>query len=186
MTCWRAQVMYVHQSRVNYKGTPAELFALVESFGSQRGKKRGDLKAVIRDLGLQPGVLNQPWPELSGGQAQRVSLALAIALQPKVLLLDEPTSACDQEATVRVEAALKECSSAIVWVTHDNQQPHRVGGKILELPTGAISSVAPDVNNRRIAGSSNDASNPEDHHVSGSSMPELLAKGTEGEAVAVS
>jgi len=76
-----------------------------------------------------------------GGQAQRVSLAVAIALQPAILLLDEPTSALDPESTRQVEAALARCGAALLWVTHDALQPARVGGKQLELPSGLVSEV---------------------------------------------
>jgi ABC-type iron transport system FetAB ATPase subunit len=59
-----------------------------------------------------------------------------------VLLLDEPTSACDPEAARAVEAALLGCGAALVWVTHDAAQPGRVGGRQLELPGGAVSDIA--------------------------------------------
>ncbi|WIA22395.1 hypothetical protein OEZ85_004701 [Tetradesmus obliquus] len=141
--CWRAQVMYVHQSRVNFKGTPQEFFTLAQSFAAQKGRPRGDLAQLVADLGLDAGVLQQQWSELSGGQAQRVALAVSLALQPKLLLLDEPTSACDTEAALKVEAVLKRCSAAVLWVTHDPQQPLRVGGRLLELPEGNASSIHP-------------------------------------------
>jgi hypothetical protein len=46
-------------------------------------------------------------------------------------------------AYCRVEAVLKRCSAAVIWVTHDSQQPLRVGGRLLELPEGALSSIHP-------------------------------------------
>lgn len=73
-----------------------------------------------------------------GGQAQRVVLAIAVALRPSVLLLDEPTSALDPESARLAEAVLKGCGSACVWVSHDPLQPLRVGGRLLELPSGAL------------------------------------------------
>lgn len=138
---WRALVTYVHQSRVQHKGTPAELYFALQQFKSQRGRPRGDLPALVHQLGLEQGALNQPWVELSGGQAQRVQLAIAIALRPLVLLLDEPTSALDTESTRRVEAVLKGCGAALVWVSHDPGQPGRVGGRILTLPLGNESAA---------------------------------------------
>ncbi|GLC33448.1 hypothetical protein PLESTB_000076700 [Pleodorina starrii] len=136
---WRTAVSYVPQSRASsLRGTPAELYFNAQRFAAQRARPRGDLPALIHDLGLEQVVLNQQWGELSGGQAQRVSLALSVALGPRVLLLDEPTSACDPVSALRVEQVLRTCGAALVWVTHDPQQPARVGGRILELPLGTV------------------------------------------------
>ncbi|KAG1679816.1 hypothetical protein FOA52_012728 [Chlamydomonas sp. UWO 241] len=131
---WRAQVCYVPQSRVNFAGTPTEFYFQAQQFTSQKGRPRGDLPSLIHELGLEQTVLNQAWSTLSGGQAQRVALAIAVALRPLVLLLDEPSSACDPVSTRRVEKVLKESGAALVWVTHDVDQPLRVGGRLLELP----------------------------------------------------
>lgn len=139
---WRALLCYVFQQRVAHKGTPAELYYAAQRFTAQRGRPRGDLPAVIHELGLEQEVLLQPWTELSGGQAQRVQLAIAVALRPAFLLLDEPTSSLDVESARRVERVLKGCGAGLVWVSHDPGQPGRVGGKVLDLPGGIESAVA--------------------------------------------
>jgi ABC-type iron transport system FetAB ATPase subunit len=177
---WRARVCYVFQQRIAFAGTPSELYFAAQQFGAQRGRPRGDLPALVHDLGLEQSVLNQPWAELSvrrrlkpaaaaaaaarrppktlmfpllccgtlvrvrdlqGGQAQRVQLAIAVALNPAVLLLDEPTSSLDVESARRVERVLKACGAALIWVSHDPHQPARVGGRCLHLPAGIESSV---------------------------------------------
>uniref|UniRef100_A0A7S3VKL1 ABC transporter domain-containing protein n=1 Tax=Dunaliella tertiolecta TaxID=3047 RepID=A0A7S3VKL1_DUNTE len=140
---WRAHVMYVPQARVALKGTPTEFYFAAQQFHAQRGRPRGDLLALAHDMGLAQSVLNQQWSELSGGQAQRVMLCVCAALQPDVLLLDEPTSACDPVSTKKVEKALKGCGVSLIWITHDPEQPYRVGGSMLELPTGRIVPLPP-------------------------------------------
>ena len=77
---------------------------------------------------------------LQDGQTQRVAVAIAVALNPTVLLLDEPTSHCDPQSARRVEEVIKRCDSAVIWTTHSIEQAHRLGGRILELPFGTHSS----------------------------------------------
>ena len=72
--------------------------------------------------------LNASGLRLSGGQQQRLSIARAIALNPEVLLLDEPASALDPLSTQRIEELIDELSSqyTIVIVTHNMQQAARI------------------------------------------------------------
>jgi phosphate transport system ATP-binding protein len=72
--------------------------------------------------------LQQPGTALSGGQQQRLCIARALAVQPEVLLLDEPASALDPQATLRIEDLIREISPevTIVIVTHNMQQAARV------------------------------------------------------------
>jgi len=74
--------------------------------------------------------LAQPALALSGGQQQRLCIARALAVEPEILLLDEPTSAIDPIATGRIEELLRELekSYTIVMVTHNMQQAARVSG----------------------------------------------------------
>jgi phosphate transport system ATP-binding protein len=71
--------------------------------------------------------LNQPAPSLSGGQQQRLCIARAVAVQPEVLLMDEPCSALDPVATLKVEELMLELRRdfTIVIVTHNMQQAAR-------------------------------------------------------------
>ncbi len=72
--------------------------------------------------------LDKPGMALSGGQQQRLCIARAIAVEPEVILMDEPTSAIDPVATARIEElidSLKE-SYTIAIVTHNMQQAARI------------------------------------------------------------
>src|SRR6185503_13918686 len=68
---------------------------------------------------------------LSGGQAQRLRIARAIAVEPDVVLMDEPASALDPIATGAIEDLMRELKSqiTIVVVTHNMQQASRVSGR---------------------------------------------------------
>lgn len=73
------------------------------------------------------GDLKKPAIELSGGQQQRLCIARALAIQPEVLLMDEPASALDPIATQKIEETIKDLSSeyCIIIVTHNMQQAIR-------------------------------------------------------------
>ena len=89
--------------------------------------------------------LKAPASALSGGQQQRLSIARALAVEPEVLLMDEPTSSLDPKATARIEQLISELKKAvtIVIVTHNMQQAARVSdytgffflGRLIEFGT---------------------------------------------------
>lgn len=80
---------------------------------------------------------------LSGGQQQRLCIARAIALQPEVLLMDEPCSALDPIATARIEDLIDELKSrfTVVLVTHNMQQAARVSGVTAFMYMGELIEV---------------------------------------------
>ena len=82
-------MVYVSQSRCSRTGTPRELFAQVTQFAAQqaRANRHSDLDAAAHSVGLEGAQLDQPWAQLSGGQAQRALIAVTLATGPRVLLL---------------------------------------------------------------------------------------------------
>ena len=87
--------------------------------------KKAGLWNEVRDR------LRQPGGSLSGGQQQRLCIARALAIKPRVLLMDEPCSALDPTSTRRIEQTIAELKSevTIVIVTHNMQQALRVSGR---------------------------------------------------------
>ncbi|MDE2338581.1 MAG: ATP-binding cassette domain-containing protein, partial [Gammaproteobacteria bacterium] len=92
---------------------------------------------------------------LSGGQQQRLCIARSIALEPEVILLDEPTAALDPISTLKVEETLQNLRErfCIVIVTHNLQQAARVSsstafmyqGELIEMgPTGQLFTAPRD------------------------------------------
>jgi putative ABC transport system ATP-binding protein len=92
--------------------------------------------ALMPRLGLAPALFGSQVVRLSTGERQRLALIRALALDPPVLLLDEPTGALDQESTERVETLLRERMAAgttILIVTHSPEQAGRLGHQQFQM-----------------------------------------------------
>jgi phosphate transport system ATP-binding protein len=89
--------------------------------------------------------LNKSAFDLSGGQQQRLCIARCLAVEPEVLLMDEPCSALDPNSTFRIEALMKELREqyCIVIVTHNMQQAARVSDITGFFHTGEIVESGP-------------------------------------------
>jgi phosphate transport system ATP-binding protein len=89
--------------------------------------------------------LGEPGIGLSGGQQQRLCIARALAVDPEVILMDEPCSALDPLATLKVEELLEDLKRrvTIVLVTHNMQQAARVADTTAFLLTGELVEVGP-------------------------------------------
>ncbi|MSP25902.1 MAG: phosphate ABC transporter ATP-binding protein [Myxococcales bacterium] len=87
--------------------------------------------------------LKQPGIGLSGGQQQRLCIARALAVEPEVLLMDEPCSSLDPVATARIEDLIHELKSryTIAIVTHNMQQAARVSGRTAFFLQGELVEV---------------------------------------------
>jgi phosphate transport system ATP-binding protein len=89
------------------------------------------VESCLRRAGLWDEVkdrLGDPGRALSGGQQQRLCIARSLAVEPEVLLMDEPCSALDPTSTRRIEATIAELQETVtvVIVTHNMQQAHRI------------------------------------------------------------
>jgi len=83
--------------------------------------------------------------ELSGGQQQRLCIARALAVEPEILLMDEPASALDPQSTAKIEDLIDKLSTdyTIVIVTHNMQQAARISHLTAFLYEGYLIEVAP-------------------------------------------
>jgi putative spermidine/putrescine transport system ATP-binding protein len=83
--------------------------------------------------------------QLSGGQQQRIALARALAVQPRVLLLDEPLSALDAEVRVVLRGEIRRIQSELaittVYVTHDQEEALSISDKVVVMNKGVIEQV---------------------------------------------
>jgi len=109
---------------------------------------RDRVHAALRAVGLWgevSGRLKAPGVGLSGGQQQRLCIARAIAVEPQVILMDEPCSALDPIATLKVEELIDELKTryTIVIVTHNMQQAGRVADSTVFMLDGEVVEHAP-------------------------------------------
>jgi len=139
----RRQVSMMTQTAFLFPGTVADNLR----FGPrQRGKDLSEesIAALLNQVGLADQARSDV-SHLSGGEAQRVSLARALANSPLVLLLDEPTSALDDSSKQEVESLIlrvvKQNALTCLMVTHDLAQASRVAGRILILKAGKITRM---------------------------------------------
>ncbi len=102
---------------------------------------------LLERVGLPATLLSQPADSLSGGEAQRVSIARALANDPEALLLDEPTSALDPTAGRLIQDLLlrlaEQTDLTFVFVTHDIAQARRIGDHGLLLVDGRVMDGGP-------------------------------------------
>jgi putative ABC transport system ATP-binding protein len=105
-----------------------------------------EARDLLTEAGLPPAFVRRRTAGLSGGEAQRVCLARALALRPEVLLLDEPTSALDRAGADEVERAvsgLRAEGRTVVLVSHDAAQARRIADDVLVLRAGRLVEQGP-------------------------------------------
>ena len=156
---WRSHVIYVPQALPPLEGHPLKLILETLKFNS-RTQLYFDLIAVevvkeyVMDiegsLGLASGKMEESWSSMSGGERQRCAIAVAMTSASLlvshsklssikgrpgsiILLLDEPTGACDAKTTIDVERALTSRGFTVILVSHDPIQQERFGTRRIIL-----------------------------------------------------
>ncbi len=143
---WKRDVGMVFQS---YALWPHMTVAQNVAFGlEERRKPRAEIAAKVAQalelVGLSAYAQRRP-AQLSGGQQQRVALARTIAIEPKVLLLDEPLSNLDARMRVSVRRDLRELQQRLglttIFVTHDQEEANTICDRIAVMEAGVIRQV---------------------------------------------
>lgn len=143
----RPQIQLVFQdpaSSLNPRWTALELIA--EPLRLQRRlseeERNARCLALMKQVGLSPDLANRRASELSGGQKQRLAVARCLALQPKVLILDEVLSALDCSVQAQIANLLLELQStlglAYVFITHDLVMAAHLADEIAVMHQGRI------------------------------------------------
>ena len=119
---YRQQVSYCFQTPQLFGQTVYDNLALPWQIRRQK-PQRDKLVAALESVNLSPDMLNKPVEQLSGGEKQRVGLLRNLQFMPEVLLLDEVTSALDEENRLSVLSLINRISAeekvAVVRISHD-------------------------------------------------------------------
>jgi phosphate transport system ATP-binding protein len=116
-------------------------------FGLSHKQRKQDTSSLIHHCLSQAALwdevkdrLNQPAITLSIGQQQRLCLARALALQPSILLLDEPTASLDPRSKQLIEISLRTLAKnmSVLCVTHDLEQAKRLQGQLIFMCDGKV------------------------------------------------
>ena len=129
--------LFPHLSVVQNVATVPDLL------GRPKAQTRERARELLALVGLEPGQFADKHPhELSGGQAQRVGVARALAADPPVLLMDEPFGALDPLARDKLQEAFldiqRRLQKTIVLVTHDIDEALRLGDRVALLNAGEL------------------------------------------------
>lgn len=157
----RRRLAFVFQEPLLFTGTVFDNIA----YGLKvRGIKRGEIEQRVRDAAQMFGIhhlLDRPSNALSGGEAQRTSLARAFVLRPELLLLDEPTALLDpptkESLLVDLYDVLEQMDTTVIYITHELTEAMILadrcafieGGRIIQVGTPQEVMASPV--NRKIA-----------------------------------
>lgn len=158
------QAMVFQKPVLLRRSVAANLDFVLKRQGMGRTARKARIAELLTEGGLD-GKARQPARSLSGGEAQRLAILRALALDPETLFLDEPTSALDPSATQMIERMILRASARavrIVMVTHDIGQARRLasdvvmmqGGHVVEHGTAkqVLDSPESDASRRYLAG----------------------------------
>jgi putative ABC transport system ATP-binding protein len=147
---FRREAMYLHQRAAFLPATVEQ--ALNEPFSLRAHRhlryQQDRILSQLKQLGRDASFLKKGIADLSGGERQITSVLRALQLEPKLLLLDEPTAALDSGTAAAVETLVCDWveeareSRAFIWVGHDETQHARVAQRRVVIRSGRLASNA--------------------------------------------
>ncbi len=150
--------IYVHQHPYLFSGTLRENIAYGLRIRGIRGAELDErVDRALDAVGLR-GFEKRRSGRLSGGEAQRTAIARALALDPEVLLLDEPTAGVDKKSVVRLKEILadirKEYGTTVIVSTHDHPFGYRVADRVIHVEEGRTEGGSENVLKGSVTGRS--------------------------------
>jgi tungstate transport system ATP-binding protein len=140
----RRAILFQRPAMLRRSATGNIRYAL-SAVGVPRAERASRIDALLAEVGLT-GLARRPARQLSGGEQQRLALARALALDPAVMFLDEPTASLDPAATKAIEDIVRNVTARgvkVVMSTHDLGQARRLAGDVLFLHRGRLIEHSP-------------------------------------------
>lgn len=139
----RKKISYCFQTPVLFGNTVEDNLKYPYLIRNQKMDKDRIITLLSR-FNMDETYIKHEVKNLSGGEKQRIALIRTLLFKPKVLLLDEVTSALDVDNTLIVENAINDLHKegvAILWVTHNPEQSKKYADKLLTIENGQIKSL---------------------------------------------
>ncbi|MBK0399199.1 ATP-binding cassette domain-containing protein [Limibaculum sp. M0105] len=136
----KLQAMVFQRPVLLRRSVAANIDYALKAHGEPRAERAARVAQALEHGGLA-GMARQPARTLSGGEQQRLALVRALAVEPAVLFLDEPTASLDPAATAAIERLVSEAArngTKIIMVTHDIGQARRLGDEVVFLHRGRV------------------------------------------------
>lgn len=133
----KSQIYMMHQKYTNFNWlTCLDNVLIAERNKRKRKESKQYAIEVLMQVGLEDYLDRYP-TELSGGMQQRLALARVLFVKPKILLMDEPLSALDDNTREKMQALImdvhKETGNTIIMVTHSVEEAHKMCDEIIQL-----------------------------------------------------
>ena len=141
----RLQAMVFQSPVILRRSVRANVEFALAAHGVPRRQRKTVAITLLTKAGLQ-NAARQPARSLSGGEKQKLAVLRALATEPEILFLDEPTSQLDPGSVQAIEALLRDASASgtkIVLVTHDLGQARRLAEEVLFLNKGRVIEQTP-------------------------------------------
>ncbi|NGZ68605.1 ABC transporter ATP-binding protein [Vibrio aestuarianus subsp. cardii] len=138
----RKQIQMIFQdplASLNPRMTVGDIIAEpLQTFYPELSKQevKDRVKEMMAKVGLLPNVINRYPHEFSGGQCQRIGIARALILNPKMIICDEPVSALDVSIQAQVVNLLKELGLSLVFIAHDLSVVKHISDRVLVMYLG--------------------------------------------------
>ncbi len=138
----RREVLMLPQNPVIFSGTIRDNFTITLNYNNEYAMADEKYDKILEKVGLKEQALDDEAEKLSGGEKQRLALARILILDPDILLLDEPSSALDEETErliiEMVVKCIKEKNGTLIMVTHSQEIAEKYGDRIITINEGEL------------------------------------------------